>query len=125
MKITIEIPDELLLSAPPHIKGKMCSRPFVTCEMERGGVQADPTQKGESRASLPDGVEVVPKGEKLTYSIKEASQLTGVNRDTLYMLARTKQLPGLIRFGKRILVARVALNKALAEGWTPQDPERK
>ena len=51
--------------------------------------------------------------EKLTYSVEEAGKLLGISRPLAYKLACTGKLP-VIRFGKRILVSRKALEDMLA-----------
>ncbi len=55
--------------------------------------------------------------ERRTLTIKEVAEMTGLCTNTLYELAQRKELPGLIRFGKRVLVSKAAFVKALDEGW--------
>ena len=50
--------------------------------------------------------------ERLTLTVKEAAQLLGISRGLAYELARSGQLP-VLRLGKRLLVARRALEKML------------
>jgi excisionase family DNA binding protein len=54
----------------------------------------------------------------VTYSIDEASNLLGVSRVSLYNAAKAGELPT-VKFGKRILVPRAALEQMLA-GPTPK-----
>ena len=52
------------------------------------------------------------ENEKLCYTIPEAAALLGFSRNFGYELARRGEIP-IIRFGKRMLVPRVALEKLL------------
>jgi len=52
--------------------------------------------------------------EPLTVSIKEAAKILGVSRNLAYAAVHTGQIPS-IRFGSRILISRVALEKMLSE----------
>ena len=54
-----------------------------------------------------------PRTERLTLTIEEACQLYGIGRTLGYELARWGELPGLIRLGRRLLVSRSALERAL------------
>lgn len=50
-----------------------------------------------------------------TYRIEEAAKLLGIGRNHCYELAKQDALPvPVIRLGKRIVVAKVALDKLLA-----------
>ncbi|MHB8084792.1 MAG: helix-turn-helix domain-containing protein [Dehalococcoidia bacterium] len=51
---------------------------------------------------------------KLTLSVEQAGKILGIGRSLAYDLARRDELP-VIRFGKRILVSRPALEKMLSE----------
>ena len=51
--------------------------------------------------------------EPLTITIEEACRLYGIGRTLGYDLARRGELPGVIRLGRRLLVSRPALEKAL------------
>lgn len=57
----------------------------------------------------------IMNGERLCVSVPEAGKMLGVSRNFAYELVRTKKLPA-IRFGKRILIPRVALIKLLEQG---------
>jgi excisionase family DNA binding protein len=52
--------------------------------------------------------------EPLTVSIKEAAKILGVSGNSAYTAVHTGQIPS-IRFGSRILIPRVALEKMLSE----------
>jgi len=53
-------------------------------------------------------------GESLVYSVPEAMKLPGISRATAYNLIQTGQIPCL-RFGKRILIPKIALTKLTEE----------
>ena len=50
--------------------------------------------------------------QRLTLSVEEAACLLGISRGLAYEMARTGQLPT-IRFGRRLLVPRRALERML------------
>ena len=52
--------------------------------------------------------------DPLTLSIKEAARILGLSRNSAYLAVHTGQIPS-IRFGKRIVVPRAALERMLAE----------
>jgi len=52
--------------------------------------------------------------ERLTLNIKEAAQLLGISRGLAYEMARCGKLP-VIRFGRRLLVSKGALERMLSE----------
>ena len=54
-------------------------------------------------------------GKRLCISVPEAAEMLGISRNFAYELVKQKQLP-VIRFGKRLLIPRVALEKMLEEG---------
>lgn len=54
---------------------------------------------------------------RLTYTVEEAGKLVGIGRNQAYEAARKGDLPT-IKFGKRILVPRVALTAMLAKAGT-------
>ena len=49
----------------------------------------------------------------VTYSVEDAARLLGISRNSAYQAAKTGELPT-IRFGRRLLVPRIALEKLLA-----------
>lgn len=52
--------------------------------------------------------------EKLTLSITQTAAMLGISRGLAYSLAKSGQLPGVIRLGgKRLVVSRVALERLL------------
>ena len=51
--------------------------------------------------------------EPLTITVEEACRLYGIGRTLGYELARRGELPGAIRLGRRLLVSRPALERAL------------
>lgn len=50
--------------------------------------------------------------EKLCLSVSEAGRKLGISRGLAYKLARSGQLP-VIRFGRRLLVPKIALERLL------------
>jgi excisionase family DNA binding protein len=52
--------------------------------------------------------------EPLALSVKEAAKILGVSRNSAYTAVHTGQIPS-IRFGSRILIPRVALEKMVSE----------
>jgi len=57
------------------------------------------------------------QGKSLVFSVVEAAQLLGISRPTAYTLVNTGQIP-CIRYGRRLLIPRVALMKMLEEAGT-------
>jgi excisionase family DNA binding protein len=57
------------------------------------------------------------QGKSLVFSVVEAAQLLGISRPTAYTLVNTGQIPS-IRYGRRLLIPRVALMKMLEEAGT-------
>ena len=51
--------------------------------------------------------------ERLTYDIKTAAVLLGISRNLAYELARRKELPGVIKLGKRLVVSKLAIDSLL------------
>lgn len=58
----------------------------------------------------------------LVLDVPEAGRLLNLSRATAYALARSGQLPT-VRFGRRILVPKAALERLLAEGRDRLPPE--
>ena len=56
----------------------------------------------------------VQQGKSLVFSVSEAAKLLGISRGTAYSLVQTGQIP-CIKWGKRMLIPRVALMKMLEE----------
>ena len=55
--------------------------------------------------------------KRLCITVPEAAEMLGISRNFAYELVKQGQLP-VIRFGKRLLIPRVALEKRLEEGVT-------
>ena len=53
--------------------------------------------------------------KRLCITVPEAAAMLGLSRNFAYELVKQGQLP-VIRFGKRLLIPRVALEKRLEEG---------
>ncbi len=53
--------------------------------------------------------------EKLTLTVSETARLLGISRGLAYEMVRTGELPS-VRFGKRVLIPRRALEKLLEQG---------
>ena len=51
---------------------------------------------------------------RLCITVPEAAEMLGISRNFAYELVRERKLPS-IRFGKRLLIPRVALEKMLEE----------
>lgn len=58
-------------------------------------------------------------GTTQTVSVEEAAAVLGIGRGLAYQLARTGQLPGVLRLGRRLVVSRRALEAALQTAGTP------
>lgn len=55
--------------------------------------------------------------KRLCITVPEAAEMLGISRNFAYELVKQGQLP-VIRFGKRLLIPRVALEKKLEDGVT-------
>ena len=53
--------------------------------------------------------------KRLCITVPEAAAMLGLSRNFTYELVKQKQLP-MLKFGKRILIPRLALEKMLAKG---------
>jgi len=53
--------------------------------------------------------------EKLTLTVSETARLLGISRGLAYEMVRTGEIPS-VRFGKRVLVPRRALERLLEKG---------
>ena len=51
--------------------------------------------------------------ERRTMSVEEAAIALGIGRTTAYALARAGQLPGVLRFGRRLVISRAAVDQLL------------
>lgn len=54
------------------------------------------------------------KSERLTLTVEEAARFLGISRGLAYEMARCGKLP-VVRFGRRLLVSRRALERMLDE----------
>ena len=50
-----------------------------------------------------------------TLTIPETARILGISRGSAYLAARSGELPGVIRIGRRLLVSRPALERFLAQ----------
>ena len=53
-----------------------------------------------------------------TLSVPVAGTRLGLSRGASYDAAKRGDLPGLIKIGRRLMVSRIALERALENGWT-------
>ena len=79
-------------------------------------------EKGnESKANGGGGGSGLPRHaaieKRLCITVPEAAEMLGISRNFAYELVKQKQLP-VIKFGKRLLIPRVALEKMLEKGAT-------
>jgi excisionase family DNA binding protein len=58
-------------------------------------------------------------GDRLTYTLTEAAERLGISRGLAYEAAHRGELP-VCRFGRRLLVPRVALDRLLDEAKAPR-----
>ena len=49
------------------------------------------------------------KDSTLTYTVIEAGKLLGISKNTAYQLARSGELPGVRRLGRRFIVSKAEL----------------
>ena len=57
-----------------------------------------------------------------TMTVPEAARALGLARNTAYALAARGELPGVLRLGRRWVVSRVALQRALIEAGQDREP---
>jgi len=60
-----------------------------------------------------------------TISISEGAAMFGFSKDFMYDLARRRALPGLLVLGSRYRLSRVAVERALLDGWVPGEQKGK
>jgi len=58
--------------------------------------------------------------ECLTVSVPIAGKKLGLSRGASYAACARGDFPGLLRIGKRLLVSKAALQRALDNGWRPR-----
>jgi excisionase family DNA binding protein len=68
----------------------------------------------ENAKSLKSSFESPTETKKITYSVVEAADLLGLSRSAAYEAVRRNQIPN-IKFGRRIVIPRFALEKMLLE----------
>ena len=61
--------------------------------------------------------------ERLTLTVEQAGELLGISRALAYEMARTGRLPTL-RFGKRIVVPKKAIENMLESSLANSNPSR-
>jgi excisionase family DNA binding protein len=59
--------------------------------------------------------------EKLVYTPREARQLLGCSRGTMYKMLKANALPGILRLGRNIVLSRNCIDKMLASGINPAE----
>jgi excisionase family DNA binding protein len=74
--------------------------------------QAVANSSGGGRRGLPRSATI---DRRLCVTVPEAAEMLPISRNFAYQLVREGKLPS-IRFGKRILIPRVALEKMLEKG---------
>lgn len=67
---------------------------------------------GGGRRGLP---RQAAKSNRLCITVPEAASMLGISRNFAYELVKRKELP-VVKFGKRLLIPRVALEKMLEKG---------
>ena len=68
--------------------------------------------EGGGRSGLPLAADLE---NRLCIKVTEAAKMLGISRNFAYELVKQKKLP-VVKFGKRLLIPRVALEKMLAQG---------
>jgi excisionase family DNA binding protein len=77
-------------------------------------------ETGSNLTMLSSGTTLLEQSAKsLTFSVIEVAKLLGISKNIVYEAIHTGQIPG-IRWGKRILIPRVALMKMLEEAGNTQ-----
>lgn len=59
--------------------------------------------------------------ERLVYTPKEARQLLGISRGSIYKLLKSNGLPGILRLGRRFVFSKAAIDRMLSEGINPME----
>ena len=80
--------------------------------MKKIMVQNVVNSSGGGRRGLPRYATI---DRRLCVTVPEAAEMLGISRNFAYQLVKEGKLPS-IRFGKRILIPRVALEKMLGRG---------
>jgi len=66
-----------------------------------------------------ENTERTTQDECWTLTVPVAGKRLGLSRGASYDAANRGDLPGLIRIGRRLMVSKVALERALENGWHP------
>lgn len=66
-----------------------------------------------------ENTERTTQDECWTLTVPVAGKRLGLSRGASYDAAKRGDLPGLIRIGRRLMVSKVALERALENGWQP------
>lgn len=59
------------------------------------------------------GQDETPRSSSRVYSIEEAARMLNISRGVAYKAARSGELPGVIRLGKRLVVSKVIFDQAV------------
>ena len=81
----------------------------MSSNLEKGNVSK---AKGGGGSGLPRHATL---DKRLCITVPEAAEMLGLSRNFAYELVKQKQLP-VIKFGKRLLIPRIALEKMLEKG---------
>jgi len=81
-------------------------------------------ESSESLARAHRGAIATEPDEPLTCSVAETAKMLGLSRNSAYEAIRTGQIPS-IRFGKRVFVPRVALNRMISEAADHDSRDRQ
>jgi excisionase family DNA binding protein len=60
-------------------------------------------------------IKEAPVHERRTYTVPEVAELLGISRSSAYLCIRRGEIPALT-LGRRVVVARTALERLLADG---------
>ena len=82
-------------------------------------MRKDPKRDNGGKAKDGGGGSGLPRHtvieKRLCITVPEAAEMLGISRNFAYGLVKQKQLP-VLKFGKRLLIPRVALEKMLERG---------
>ncbi len=81
-------------------------------------MSSNPEKNNVSKANSGGGGSGLPRHadleKRLCITVPEAAEMLGLSRNFTYELVKQKQLP-VVKFGKRLLIPRAALEKMLAK----------
>jgi len=75
----------------------------------RNDLQKSSVDKGKGGGKMPRLADI---GKRVCISVPEAAVMLGISRNFAYELVKQKKLP-VVKFGKRLLIPRVQLEKML------------